>query len=123
MRTTLIVLFSMIFLAMTYVTVGATLDRGIFDAGRDLWPDRWFRATLMDAYCGFITFYVWVAYKETQWVSRLMWFVLIMTLGNFAMSAYVLRQLWRLDSFTWDGLLLRSTQTENPNPEIPLDRV
>jgi Protein of unknown function (DUF1475) len=50
----------------------------------------------MDAYFGFVTFYVWVLYKEMRWLPRVGWFVAIMLLGNMAMSTYVLTQLSRL---------------------------
>jgi hypothetical protein len=53
-------------------------------------------ATLFDAYFGFITFFVWVAYRETKLWVKALWFVLIMGLGNIAMSLYVLIQLLRL---------------------------
>jgi hypothetical protein len=60
-------------------------------------PDRyWTIATLMDAYFGFLTFYVWVFFKESRWLPRVAWFIAIMLLGNMAMSAYVLLQLLRL---------------------------
>jgi len=60
-------------------------------------PDNlWTIATLVDAYYGFITFYVWVLWKERRALPRALWFVAIMLLGNIAMSAYVLRQLARL---------------------------
>jgi hypothetical protein len=95
MKKTLILVFISILLVMTLVTVNATLDRSLLAAG-NLLPDPWFQATLCDAYCGFLTFYCWVAYKETTWLSRLGWFVAIMLLGNFAMATYALCQLWRL---------------------------
>jgi hypothetical protein len=60
-------------------------------------PDNlWTIATLIDAYYGFLTFYVWVLWKEVRAVPRVLWFLAIMLLGNIAMSAYVLRQLARL---------------------------
>jgi hypothetical protein len=60
-------------------------------------PNNWWTiATLMDACYGFLTFFMWVAYKEQRWTSRIAWFVAITLLGNMAMSAYVLRQLARL---------------------------
>ena len=60
-------------------------------------PDNlWTIATLIDAYYGFITFYVWVLWKETRAAPRLLWFAAIMLLGNIAMAAYVLKQLHRL---------------------------
>lgn len=90
------ILFSVILLTMLYVTISASLDRGVFEAGATLWPDPWFRATLADAYFGFLTFFVWVAYKERGLLKKTIWFVLIMTLGNVAMSIYVLIQLFKL---------------------------
>ena len=53
-------------------------------------------ATLWDAYFGFLTFYVWVVYKERTIWARILWLLLIMGLGNIAMSLYVLIQLMRL---------------------------
>lgn len=113
MKWLMVIVFAGIFLSMTCVTVAASLDRSVVSAGRDLWPDLWFRATLMDAYCGFLTFFVWLAYKERGWIARSVWFVLIMLLGNFAMSAYVLWQLSKTKEFTWEALLLHQHQPSN----------
>ena len=93
MRAVLIALFSLILIGMLYVTVSASLAENILVAGGRLWPDLWFRATLADAYFGFITFYVWVAYKEPRWVARVGWLFAILLLGNIAMAVYVLREL------------------------------
>ena len=90
------VLFGAILVVMLYVTVTAALDRGVLDAGTGLWPEPWFRATLADAYCGFLAFYAWVFYRERSWGPRGLWFVAIMALGNIAMSVYVLIRLFRL---------------------------
>lgn len=86
-------LFGGILLAMLGVTTYASLDRSIFHVGSQLTSDPWFHATLADAYFGFLTFYVWVAYKEPRLWRKAVWFLLIMTLGNIAMSLYVLLQL------------------------------
>jgi uncharacterized protein DUF1475 len=100
-------LFLGILLAMVAVTTWASLDRSVFAAG-NLLDDPWGVATLADAYMGFLTFYVWVAYKEDGPAGRVVWFVLIMALGNIAMSAYVLIQLVRLpEGATIETLLLR----------------
>ncbi len=104
MRNTLIVIFLGILAVMLAGTVAASLDRPVWEGGLGLWPDRWFVATLLDAYCGFLTFFVWVAYKERNLASRVLWFVLIMGLGNIAMSTYVLIRLFRLPK---DALLSR----------------
>lgn len=96
MKTALILLFTAILLAMLAVTTVASLDRGVFTAGAALWPDPWFRATLADAYFGFLTVFVWIAWRERGWMARSLWFVLLMALGNIAIAVYVLLQLVRL---------------------------
>lgn len=108
MKWLLIGLCVVVLICMTCITTVASLDRSVMQAGRGLWPDPWFIATLMDAYFGFLTFFVWVAYKETRWIARGTWFVAIMLLGNFAMSAYVLWQLSKLKEFSWEAFLLRA---------------
>ena len=92
MRKFLIAMFAGIFFGMLALTIRASLVRSVFD-NVELMADPWFQATLADAYFGFLTFYVWVIYKERTLLRRASWFVLIMTLGNLAMSAYVLFQL------------------------------
>ena len=56
----------------------------------------WLVATLVDAYFGFLWFWLWIAYKETGWGARLAWLVLVLALGNMAMAAYMLIQVWKL---------------------------
>jgi len=85
-------LFALILVVLLACTIRASLVRSVLDNG-DLMSDVWFQATLLDAYLGFLTFYVWVAWKEQTLLRRLIWFVLIMSLGNIAMSAYVILQL------------------------------
>jgi hypothetical protein len=78
---------------MLYVTISASLHQDVVSATRRLWPDPWFRATLADAYCGFLFFWLWVAWREQSAAKSLLWFVLIMSLGNIAMAGYILLQL------------------------------
>jgi hypothetical protein len=90
------VLFAAIFVWMVFATVRTSMEESLIAAMPAYAKNPWAMATLYDAYCGFITFFVWVAYKENSWLPRVLWFVLIMALGNIAMSAYVLMQLFRL---------------------------
>ena len=101
-------LFGFIFLTLAAYTAWASTRQSMFAwGGLTTPPDNlWTIATLMDAYYGFLTFYVWVLWKETRTLPRILWFVAIMALGNIAMSAYVLRQLTRLkDSDSMSTLL------------------
>jgi hypothetical protein len=96
MRTFLKLLFGFIFVWMVVSTIRASMQVSLWHAWNAFAGNPWAVATLYDAYAGFITFYVWVVYKERNAGLRILWFVLIMCLGNIAMSAYVLRELFRL---------------------------
>ncbi|MEQ8786302.1 MAG: DUF1475 family protein [Pirellulaceae bacterium] len=110
MRLVLIAVFLAIEVAMIGMTTWASFDRAVWNVRGEVLADRWFQATLLDAYLAFLTFYLWVFYKEPTILRRTVWFVLIMALGNMAMAAYVLVQLirWR-DSEGFAALLLRRT--------------
>jgi hypothetical protein len=94
----LTILFSCIFLALLAGTVWASMHQPVLQwSGLTEGPNRyWTTATFMDAYFGFLTFFVWVFYKEMRWSRRIFWFIAIMLLGNMAMSSYVLLQLMKL---------------------------
>lgn len=89
-------LFGAIFMAMTTVTVRASLAAGLIESWPDYVANPWAVATLYDAYFAFTTFYVWVFYRERSMAWRIVWFLWIMRLGTIAMSFYMLVQLKRL---------------------------
>jgi len=98
MRAFLIALFAAIFVVMIGVTLWAASHSSLLDpavrAAYNAQP--WAIATLFDAYCGFITFFVWIAFRERDLGAKIFWLMLILLLGNIAMSLYVLLQLFRL---------------------------
>ena len=98
MRRTLILLFGWILVSLLAYTAWASTQQAVWDwQGLVREPDRWWTiATLIDAYYGFITFYVWVCFKESTAAARGGWFVAIMLTGNMAMAVYVLLQILRL---------------------------
>ena len=104
-------LFLVVLASMLWVTTWASLQCPLFAVPRDVFAHPWFIATLFDAYWGFTTFFVWVCYKETTWLARIAWFVAIMLLGNIAMSAYWLSELFALptDGKLADLLVARRT--------------
>ncbi len=97
-RAALRLLFGAILVTMIGVTTWASLRQPVWQwGGLTQAPDNgWTIATLCDAYFGFVTFYVWLAYKEPRWLARIGWLLAILLLGNMAMSGYVLLQLRRL---------------------------
>ena len=98
MKTVLKLLFAGIFVWMVGMTAWVQMHKPLASSpGEFSWvTSPWACATLFDAYFGFITFFVWVCWKERTFLARAVWFVLIMLLGNIAMSGYVLLQLFRL---------------------------
>jgi len=98
MKTLLKLLFGSICLFMIVLSIHTQHVRSILlspvEFNRVTSP--WAVATLFDAYFGFTTFWVWVCFKERSVWAKALWFVLIMALGNIAMSGYILIQLFSL---------------------------
>jgi hypothetical protein len=112
------VLFSSIFVFMVVATTKVSLDVNLFSGGAELMRNQWGVMTLFDAYFGFLTFFVWVAYKERTALPRVLWFVLIMLLGNIATSAYMLLQLFLIPAGApVEQLLLRRPASQRPADE------
>jgi hypothetical protein len=108
MRVTLILIFTAVILLMLVATIQGSLDRNVLMAVEELWPDPWFRATLADAYFGFLTVFIWVAYRERSLMAKTFWFVALMLLGNFAIATYILIALFNLPAGApFEKLLLR----------------
>lgn len=96
MIVTLRIVFSIILVVMVGSTIWASNQLSIFEGGGEVIRNPWGLMTLLDAYFGFLTFYVWVAYKERTMLSRILWLIAILGLGNIAMAAYILLELSRL---------------------------
>ncbi len=96
MRLFLKVLFVFIFVFMVAMTIRTSLQQSLWEARPAFLASPWSMATLYDAYFGFLTFFCWLAWRERSTAIKVGWFILIMGLGNIAMSLYVLIQLFRL---------------------------
>lgn len=108
MTTHLKIVFSLFLLAIVAATSWAGMQVAIWDTPREVVTHPWFIATLTDTYLAFLTFWLWVAYKEPRWSARVIWLILICLTGNMAMAGYMLLQLWRLPSNAGvETLLLR----------------
>ena len=106
-------LFAVVILSMLAVTGWASLRCPLFALPRTVYLHPWFLATLADAYWGFITFFVWVAYKQTSWVARGAWLAAILLLGNLAMASYCLAELLRTPR---DGRVAEVLTVRRPGP-------
>lgn len=100
--------FSFVVVTMLVVTSWASSVVALWQIPHSVGGHPWFIATLFDTYFAFLTFYIWVAYKETSIAARVLWLIGILLLGNIAMAAYMLIQLFRLPlNASLEQLLLR----------------
>ena len=100
--------FFAVLASMLGVTTWAGRQVALWDIFPDIAEQPWFVATLFDAYFGFLTFFVWVAYKELHWAARVLWLIGILLLGNIAMAVYMLVKLFQLPANgSIEDLLLR----------------
>lgn len=92
------VLFVLILVVIVGFATWASLLCPLFDIPPEVLGHPWFVTTLADAYLAFLTFFVWAAWKEQSTAARVAWFVAVMLLGNMAMAAYFLRELFSVRS-------------------------
>ena len=81
---------------MLAVTGWASAYESVFVGGKKILAEPWGVATFADTYLAFLTFYIWVFYKQVSVISKIVWLILILALGNIAMSAYVVWQIYKL---------------------------
>jgi hypothetical protein len=93
---TLRIIFIGVLVAMLVVTAWASNIVALWKTPVSVLGHPWFVATLFDTYFAFLTFWLWVAYKQRGWGSRIAWLIAILLLGNIAMAVYMLIQLFRL---------------------------
>lgn len=58
--------------------------------GGELLQNPWGIVSLVDLYVGFVLFSVWIAYREQNLVSKILWIAAMLTLGFFTGALYVL---------------------------------
>jgi Protein of unknown function (DUF1475) len=106
----LIAFFLVVLISILAVTTWASLEQNVLLGFQYLFESRWGIATLFDTYFGFITIYLWIAYKEVTWGKRILWLALILTLGSIAFSIYILNQLRLLKNEPIESLLIRKSR-------------
>ena len=100
--------FGIVLVSMLCVTSWASSIVALWKTPHEVATHPWFIATLFDTYFAFLTFYCWLAYKETSNVARIVWLLAILLAGNIAMAAYMLWKLCKLPAAAKiEALLLR----------------
>ena len=106
------IIYGLVLASMIAVSVWATMQRGIGEAFADLKTDRWFWATMFDAYFGFLTVGLWMTYRESSLPARIIWWPVFLCLGNIGIAIYIMLLIARLPSGAGvRDLLLRPTDS------------
>ncbi|XP_019258668.1 PREDICTED: uncharacterized protein LOC109236882 isoform X3 [Nicotiana attenuata] len=77
-------------LIYTIVIDGSPFRRDVFTP--------WLSATLVDFYVNIAALSVWIAYKESSWLSAAFWIILLICFGGISTCAYIALQLFSLSS-------------------------
>lgn len=77
-------------LAMTAVLFYAFSTGNFFSDGGELLSNPWGIVSLVDLYVGFILFSLWIVYREKHLYMKIIWVSLMMVLGFFTGSLYML---------------------------------
>lgn len=82
-------------IAMTAVLLNGFLNGSFSKDGAALLANPWGIVSIVDLYVGFALFSIWIAYREAGILSKIVWILLMIVLGFFAGSLYVLINLYR----------------------------
>ncbi len=93
---TLRLFFIIVLLSMIAVTWWAGNHTALWEIPGEVGGHPWFIACLFDAYWGFLTFYLWLFYREASAMPRTAWLIAILLFGNIAMATYMLILLFKL---------------------------
>ena len=75
---------------MTLALANGFLNGDIASEGATLLGMAWGVVSLVDLYVGFILFSGWIVYRESSLGRAVVWVILMMVLGFFTASVYVL---------------------------------
>lgn len=82
-------------LAMTAALLNGFINGNFSADGAELLANPWGIVSIVDLYVGFALFSVWIAFREKNIVAVVIWIILMIVLGFFAGSLYVLVTLYQ----------------------------
>ena len=84
--------------AMTSVIMYGFIAGDFSSDGALILANPWGIVSLVDLYVGFILFALWVWFKESNIIIKIIWVILLMTTGFFAGSLYVFISVLKSDN-------------------------
>lgn len=85
-------------LIMVCMIIFSLLTGDFFEQGSILMGLVWGQMSLVDLYVGFALVYVWIFYKETKLIPRMIWAILLFVTGSLATALYILIESYRTHS-------------------------
>lgn len=85
-------------LIMLFMIIYSLLTGDFFEQGSILMGLVWGQMSLVDLYVGFFLVYVWILYKETKILPKIIWAILLIVTGSLATAVYVLIESYRVHS-------------------------
>lgn len=82
-------------LAMTIGLANGFIAGDFFEDGQLLLQNPWGIMSIIDLYVGFALFSAWIFHRERNKALAVLWILLMMILGFFTASIYVLQALYR----------------------------
>jgi len=82
-------------LGMTAVLLNGFINGSFGADGAALLANPWGVVSIVDLYVGFALFSIWIAFRESSLITIIIWVILMIVLGFFAGSLYVLINLYR----------------------------
>ncbi|HSQ25852.1 MAG TPA: DUF1475 family protein [Anaerolineales bacterium] len=82
-------------MAMTLVLIFAFTQGDFFTEGARLLSMPWGIVSMVDLYVGFTLFSAWIIYREKSIMTSVVWVILMMILGFFTASLYIILALRR----------------------------
>ena len=82
-------------IGMTVVLLNGFINGNFGQDGSELLANPWGVVSLVDLYAGFLLFSIWIAFREKNVFSATLWIILMMVLGFWAGSLYVLIALYK----------------------------
>jgi len=78
-------------LIMAGMIVFSLVTGDFFGEGSILLGMVWGQMSMVDLYVGFILFYLWILRREKDLITKIIWFLLLMTTGSLATALYILK--------------------------------
>ena len=82
-------------LIMLFMIVFSLVTGDFFEQGSILMSLVWGQMSLVDLYVGFALVYVWIFYKETKVLPRIIWAILLIVTGSLATALYIFLESYR----------------------------